>query len=171
MCYVKKANGYVKECFAAMTGGKEVPSLVYEGPGKLEPEAYEDMAATEELCFSLLSNAHEREIGAGATLYGIHKDDVEVLLNGKSARLYASQGQQRSLALALKMAEGEICREDCGEYPVLLFDDVLSELDARRRAFLLEKIEGKQVIMTTCEKEAELSKHRIFVENGCYRVI
>ena len=109
-----------------------------------------------------------REIAAGATLWGIHKDDVEIELNGKSARSYCSQGQQRSLALALKMAEGEICREDCGEYPVFLFDDVLSELDSARREYLLQKIRGRQVILTTCERDSAPAGRRIFVKNGVF---
>ena len=123
------------------------------------------------MLFKKLSENHEREIGAGATLWGIHKDDVEVMLNERSARAYCSQGQQRSLALALKIAEGELCREDCGEYPLFLFDDVLSELDRGRREYLLSHIRGKQVIMTTCEKEGFGAAHGIFVKNGTYEKI
>ncbi|MBE6702468.1 MAG: DNA replication/repair protein RecF [Ruminococcaceae bacterium] len=166
--YIKRAEKYVKECFAAMTGEKEAPTLFYHGPDKSGSD-YEDVACTEKELYRLLSTAHEREIGAGSTLWGIHKDDIEVELNRHSARLFCSQGQQRSLALALKLAEGEICREDCGEYPVFLFDDVLSELDARRRAYLLEKMEGKQVIMTACEQLAHFSGKLFYVENGAVK--
>ena len=109
------------------------------------------------------------EIGAGATLYGVHKDDVEIILNEKDARSFASQGQQRSLSLALKLAEGELCREDCGEYPVFLLDDVLSELDGTRREYLLHKIKGKQVIMTTCEPALDHADHLVYVEGGTFR--
>lgn len=163
--YVKRAAVFVLECFAAMTEESESPSLVYHGPCKGEWD-YEDVAATEGYLMEKLSQNHEREIGAGVTLWGVHKDDIDVELNGRSARLFASQGQQRSLALALKIAEGEICREDCGEYPVFLFDDVLSELDGRRRAYLLEKMNGKQVIMTSCEQVEHFSGKRFLVENG-----
>ena len=148
-----------------MTGEREIPTLLYLGCNK-SGEDYEDIARTESKLFEQLCSFHEREIGAGATLYGIHKDDIDVELNGHSARLFASQGQQRSLALALKLAEGEICREDCGEYPVVLFDDVLSELDASRRSYLLEKIAGKQVIMTTCEQTEQFNGRVLYVENG-----
>jgi len=96
-------------------------------------------------------SSHEREIYAGATLWGIHKDDLDIRLNGKSARIYASQGQQRSLALALKLAEGEICKEEFGDHPVFLFDDVLSELDSSRRDYLINKMTEKHVILTSCE--------------------
>ena len=84
-------------------------------------------------------------------MFGIHKDDLKIEINGKDSRLYASQGQQRSLALAMKMAEGEISREHTGEYPVFLLDDVLSELDPTRRAYVLSNINNRQVIITSCE--------------------
>ena len=163
--YVDRAAKYVKECFADMTGEREIPTLLYLGCNK-SGEDYEDVARTERKLFEQLCSFHEREIGAGATLYGIHKDDIDVELNGHSARQFASQGQQRSLALALKLAEGEICREDCGEYPVFLFDDVLSELDQTRRAYLLEKMSGKQVIMTSCERTEGFHGRVLYVENG-----
>lgn len=167
--YVKNAEGYMKECFKEMTGSREEPSLLYLGVGGKDFDGYEDLSKTEEMLYQKLSQNHERELGAGATLWGTHKDDVEVLLNGHAARSFCSQGQQRSLALALKIAEGELCKIDCGEYPVLLFDDVLSELDRGRREYLLKHIKGKQVIMTTCEKEGFDADHLIVVKNGTYR--
>ena len=166
--YVGKAETYVKECFAEMTGEREVPALRYLGAAKEEVGLYGDPAALEAFLLRKLRENVAREIAAGATLYGAHKDDVEIELNGKSARSYCSQGQQRSLALALKMAEGEICREDCGEYPVFLFDDVLSELDGARREYLLRKIRGRQVILTTCERDSAPAGRRIFVKNGVF---
>ena len=166
--YVKRAEKFVKECFAAMTGEAETPTLLYLGCDKTGGD-YEDVSHTEKVLYQQLSTAHEREIGAGATLWGTHKDDIDVELNGHSARLFASQGQQRSLALALKLAEGEICREDCGEYPVFLFDDVLSELDRRRREYLLKKMNGKQVIMTSCEAVDHFNGKILYVENGTIR--
>ncbi len=87
----------------------------------------------------------------GATLYGVHKDDIAIRLNGKEARTYASQGQQRSLALAMKLAEGELAKAIGGEYPVFLLDDVLSELDGQRRAFILQALTDRQIIVTSCE--------------------
>lgn len=166
--YIEKAAKYVRDCFAEMTGEREIPALRYLGVGKEDTGVYEDSAACEELCYRRLCENHDREIAAGATLFGIHKDDMEVELNRKPARSYCSQGQQRSLALALKLAEGEICREDCGEYPVFLFDDVLSELDSGRREYLLRKMKEKQVILTTCEQDTAPDGERIFVKNGTY---
>ena len=167
--YVEKAAPHLSACFAEMTNAREVPELLYLGCDKAEHPDYEDLAAIEAHLYERLCKNHDREIGAGATLYGIHKDDVEIILNEKDAHSFASQGQQRSLSLALKLAEGELCREDCGEYPVFLLDDVLSELDSTRREYLLHKIKGKQVIMTTCEAVDGYTDHVINVEGGVFR--
>lgn len=172
LAYVRRASGHIATCFADMTGERETPTLVYDGSAGGKEELYEDRKRTEETYFSLLMSSHEREIAAGATLWGIHKDDLDIRLNGKSARIYASQGQQRSLALSMKLAEGEICREEFGDYPVFLLDDVLSELDGARREYLLSRILGKQVLITTCETEGlSLLKagKRILVESGSYK--
>ncbi len=169
--YVKKAAAIVKSCFADMTGEREEPELLYLGVGGKDYNDYENLEKTEELLLKKLTENHIREIAAGTTLWGIHKDDIEVLLNGRSARSFCSQGQQRSLALSLKIAEGELCKQDSGEYPVFLFDDVLSELDRSRREYLLHHALGKQVIMTTCEKEGLEADHLILVKNGTYERI
>ena len=149
-------------------GEKEKPSAVYCGSSKQAPEEYEDIERTEKVYRDLLMNHHEREIGAGSTLWGIHKDDIEILLNEKPARQYASQGQQRSLALAMKLAEGEVCAKACGERPVFLFDDVFSELDSMRRAYLSGKMKDRQVIITTCEPSGIVGGKMIRVEKGCF---
>ena len=105
-------------------------------------------------------------------MWGIHKDDVRITLNGRPARLYASQGQQRSLALAMKLAEGWIsARESGGDMPVFLFDDVLSELDVHRRDYLVREMQGRQVIMTACDPSAAdfgEQVNLISVKNGSY---
>ncbi len=171
--YVAQLEQCVKESFLEMsrvTGREnEVPTVRYEGSAGLE--SYDDLNVTKETYLRLLRQYAEREIYAGTTLVGAHKDDFEIELSGNSARMFASQGQQRSLALALKLAEGEIIKKECGEYPVFLLDDVLSELDNARRAYLIEEIRDKQVIMTTCEIDPALYPHAkiIRVENGSYR--
>lgn len=169
--YIKRAAVHMKECFKDMTGEREEPQLTYLGIGGKELSDYGQTEKTRELLLQKLKSNHEREIAAGATLWGIHKDDMEVTLNGRAARSFCSQGQQRSLALSLKIAEGELCREEIGEYPVFLLDDVLSELDRGRREYLLNHIKGKQVIMTTCEKEGLFADHLVLVQNGTYEAI
>lgn len=172
LAFIRRVSGYIAECFAEMTGEREIPTVRYDGSSGQKEEEYTDREATEKKYFELLMSSHDREIAAGATLWGIHKDDLDISLNGKSARIYGSQGQQRSLALAMKLAEGEITREEFGDYPVFLFDDVLSELDGNRREYLIHKIRGKQVIITSCEPDllSDLSDvERIRVQNGTYQ--
>ncbi len=86
-------------------------------------------------------------------LSGPHKDDLEVELDGLSAKSYASQGQTRTAALSMKLAAREIHREILGEYPVLLLDDVLSELDPKRQEFVLNRLGNGQVFITCCEED------------------
>lgn len=121
--------------------------------------------------------AHQRahraaELASGMVLTGIHKDDLEISINGQSARSYASQGQTRTAALSIKLAEREIFLEETGEYPILLLDDVLSELDARRQEFVLNRIGGGQTFITCCEGKEIVEKTGgkvIFVEAGSIR--
>ena len=168
--YTRLADSSVKNFFYRMTGENELPSLSYLSSLKGEVD-YSNIEETEKRYFDLLMSGHDREIAAGATLYGVHKDDLEIELNGRTARIYASQGQQRTISIALKLAESDICRADSGEYPVLLLDDVLSELDGRRRAFLQNEMTDRQVIMSTCESLPSMSGARIIkVKNGRYEV-
>lgn len=166
--YLQQAKAYVKEAFGDMTGGRESPDLSYVGAGFMQqpPEIYADRRAVEERYIELLTTHYDREIAAGMTLWGIHRDDLELSINGHAARVYASQGQQRSLALALKLSEGEICRAESGEHPVFLMDDVFSELDSSRRGYLCEKISDKQIIITSCEPDLIGGARQIEVKDG-----
>lgn len=110
-----------------------------------------------------------RECAAGCSLIGVHRDDLDIQLGGISARSFASQGQQRSIVLAMKLAEGEYSKKLTGEYPVFLFDDVLSELDERRRSYVLGDTGEKQLILTACDRYAEMKGfHEVNVEGGNY---
>jgi len=100
----------------------------------------------------------QAELESGLCLSGSHKDDVEIMINGNSARSFASQGQARTAALSIKLAEREIHREAAGEYPILLLDDVLSELDGSRQNFVLNRIGEGQVLITCCEGDEILEK-------------
>ena len=114
----------------------------------------------------------DAELESAQCLTGAHKDDLEIEVNGRSARAFASQGQTRTAALSLKLAEREIFLKETGEYPVLLLDDVLSELDARRQEFVLNRIGGGQTLITCCEDEGISQKtggRVLFVEGGRIR--
>lgn len=98
--------------------------------------------------FKFLEEHIASEIEFGSAKYGIHRDDMNITINSNAAKLFSSQGQQRTAALSLKIAQGEFINSVKGEYPVLLLDDIMSELDINRRRYLWERIGGKQVIIT-----------------------
>lgn len=114
----------------------------------------------------------QAELDSGMCLSGAHKDDLEIFINEKSARSFASQGQTRTAALSVKLAEREILLGETGEYPVLLLDDVLSELDMRRQEFVLNRIGGGQTLITCCEDEG-ISRRTggrvLFIDGGRIR--
>lgn len=119
-----------------------------------------------------LSQARDQEVRRGTTLYGPHRDDLLFQINEKDVQTYGSQGQQRTTALSLKLAEIECIREEVGEYPILLLDDVLSELDSFRQTQLIETFQGKvQTFITTTGVESvkmdRLTHAALFhVQNG-----
>jgi DNA replication and repair protein RecF len=100
---------------------------------------------------ALLKQRQNEELRAGQSLCGIHREDLELLLDDQPARVYASQGQQRSVVLSLKMAEAAAAAQITGEHPVLLLDDVLSELDEGRKQYLLTCMKEKQTFVTSCD--------------------
>lgn len=119
-----------------------------------------------------LSERANREIEASSALYGIQRDDIEVFVNGREAKLFASQGQQRTAALSMKISQSEYINDIKGEYPVLLLDDIMSELDIKRRMYLSEHIRGKQVIITSTDTDIadKNTSTKLFkVENGTVR--
>ena len=154
---------------AEFSGGREELSLVYQTVSTVT-----DPFAEKKVIFQQLldhQQAHYRaELDSGQCLSGPHKDDFETLLGDRSVKAYGSQGQTRTAAISLKLAERELFRADTGEEPVLLLDDVLSELDARRQDFVLNQIRSGQVLITCCEPEriTNIGK-RIFVESGQIR--
>ena len=168
--YIKKLDFWVKRFFLEMTDGAEIPEIFYDADHSLSEDPSKE--EIREKYISLYKGSKEREQRYGATLYGIHKDDLKITLNGKEARLYASQGQQRSLALSMKMAEGEISNEITGEYPVFLFDDVLSELDFERRRYILSGKDKKQIIITSCSRDESdgFTDREIDVKDGKFEI-
>ena len=114
------------------------------------------------------SSRHE-DYHTGYTSVGPHRDDFDIKINGISARRFASQGQQRSAVLSMKLSEADLLYRKNGERPVILLDDVLSELDNKRQDFLLNKVEDYQVFVTCCEEsnKEQLQRGKVFfVDNG-----
>ena len=148
--FVRKLAEKAAQIQTEFSGGREQLALGYATVSTVRDplgptvELYEDLRRHQD------SHA-KAELDARSCLSGPHKDDLVAQINGQPARQFASQGQTRTAALSLKLAERELFREDTGQWPILLLDDVLSELDARRQDFVLRRITGGQVILTGCE--------------------
>lgn len=171
MKYIRLLDTSVGGFLEDMTAGREHASLAYQSDAAPEEHGEDGnaiCAAFYEKCMSYAS----REFAAQNTLHGCHRDDILISLDGREAKLYASQGQDRSIALAMKLGEGELSRAATGEYPVFLFDDVLSELDSGRQRYLMQRLGGRQVIMTSCNEElfAGLDVNMIHVDDGIYEM-
>lgn len=148
--FVRKLAEKAAQIQTEFSGGRETLALHYATVSTVR----DPLGPTVELYEDLLrhQDSHAKaERDARSCLSGPHKDDLVARINGQSARQYASQGQTRTAALSLKLAERELFRDDTGQWPILLLDDVLSELDARRQDFVLRRITGGQVILTGCE--------------------
>ncbi len=159
----KKAAEY----HSGISGDKEKLKLKYIS--SVSAKSGDSEEEIEQKFFERCKLNRQNEIVCGVTLSGPHRDDVEVIINGKNAKTFASQGQQRSAVLSLKLAEAAVLRERMGEEPVILLDDVLSELDSGRQDYLLNELEGCQVFITCCERSnrEQLKKGSVFlVENG-----
>lgn len=166
--FAKLLSEYAASTHQECSGGRETLEISYSTVKTVE----DPFADRKTLLSQLLEHQEthrQAELSSRQCLSGPHKDDLEVTLNGLPARSYASQGQTRTAALALKLAAREIHRDIIGEYPVLLLDDVLSELDPRRQEFVLNRINGGQVFITCCEDDrlSRLLNGKIFhIQNG-----
>ena len=150
--FVKRLGERAPAIHADFSGGREGMEMTYETVSTVD----DPQRQPRELLPQLLEHQerhHQAELDARQCLSGPHKDDLVVNIGGQSAKIYASQGQTRTAALSLKLAQREIFQEETGEWPVLLLDDVLSELDSKRQAFVLNRIRGGQVFITCCEEE------------------
>lgn len=126
----------------------------------------------EEIYLKQLKERRKEDIRYAATSVGPHRDDIEIMLNSNAARSYASQGQQRSIVISLKLAEADILAQNFGEEPIIILDDVLSELDLKRQDFLLNRILNRQVFLSCCGPMdlGKLSYGKVFsVSDGAVR--
>ena len=112
----------------------------------------ENIGSQEELLEKFEANT-DREILFSSALIGVQRDNMNIRINGKEARLYGSQGQQRTAALSIKIAQADYIQSVRDEYPVLLLDDIMSELDINRRTYLSQKIRNKQVLITSTDTD------------------
>ena len=164
--YIAELAPLAAEVHSFLTDGKESltvsPEKKYRGDEEeLKGRLYEE-----------LKNNYDRDVRLGYTASGPHRDDVDIKIDGEDAKTYASQGQTRTAALAIKLAEVEIFKTAGGEYPVLILDDVLSELDLARRKKLVSRTAGLQTILTCTHAERVLGGReatKIRIEGGAVK--
>ena len=164
--YLQYLGQFAEKFHGEFSGKKEELMCFYKTVSSVSDPLGEKNRIFDEL--STHMRDHWRaELESGQCLSGPHKDDFEVTLDGISLKSFGSQGQTRTAAISLKLSQREIFRQDTGENPVLLLDDVLSELDAARQDFVLNHLTEGQVFITCCEKDRLTDIGReIFVEQG-----
>ena len=155
--FIEKISNSIETIHSLKTkSGKEIVKIRYISNSKDQKNFLEN-----------LKKSRNIDIKRGFTATGIHRDDFMIYINDRPVSIFGSQGQQRTMVLALKLCELKIVKEEIGESPILLLDDYMSELDEKRRKSFLENIEGNQVIIT-CKDKINLKKETSFfyVENG-----
>lgn len=161
--FIEQLAPLAADIHAKLTDGAENLKI---SPEKKYKGSEEELKAR---LFSELSNTYDRDIRLGYTASGPHRDDIDIEIDGVDAKSFASQGQTRTAALSIKLAEVEIFKELSGEYPVLVLDDVMSELDLPRRKKLVELTKNQQTILTCTHAERVLyglETNKIRIEGG-----
>lgn len=164
---IRRLDFFMKEEIRRISDMKEESALIYKTYVQCPHDPSEDYYV--ESLERKLMEGMDREKELGQCLYGPHRDDIEILLNGMNSRQYCSQGQQRSLALALVLSELRWIDEIKGDRPVLLLDDVMSELDGKRQEYLMKGLSGIQTIITTTDDQRFLREE--FKSANRYRVV
>ena len=156
---IDKLAPFVENFQNEISNGKEKLKIVYNPSVK---EHYSDR----QKILDIINEHTKKEMETGFCLVGPHRDDFSLYINGKDIKHFGSQGQIRCSVLSLKLSECEVVNEICGEYPVILFDDIASEIDKERKKFLFDKIKDRQVFITGTEKEIMKNANYIKIENG-----
>lgn len=145
--FIKGLTKISKEIHDSITFGREELDIIYRPSIPLKGETDK----TAENFLRILESGQELDIERGITLKGCHRDDIIFMINNRDTRVYGSQGQQRTVVLSLKLSEIDIMKNITGESPILLLDDVMSELDDHRQKMLLNSIGEVQTIITTTD--------------------
>lgn len=158
--YIKKLSLIARLIHRKITDGNEEIEVSYQS------DSYNctDKSEIKNYLLKYYTESLNEDIEKGYTLKGPHRDDILIKINGIDARVYGSQGQQRSSALSLKLSELEIIKSEVGEYPILLLDDVLSELDNKRQTLLINSLQDVQTIIT-CTSINEVKEYRFKSRN------
>ena len=160
--YIEALGKEAARAHYKISSGKEKLVLGYE-----TPLSAADVAGLRDELYEKLEASREKDKQLGFCTVGPHRDDIAVSVNGLDGRKFASQGQQRTIALAMKLAEVKLFEAESGETPVLLLDDVLSELDEERQSVLLGMTDGVQTLLTCTEFSSVGKAERlVFIESG-----
>ena len=148
--YTRKLCAIAKNLYSEISGGSEELDIDYYSTVSLGAASVYTGELTERY-LNVLKNNIDDDIRAGFTQKGVHRDDLICRINGSPVREDASQGQHRSVALIMKLSQAYILHEEIDDHPVILLDDVLSELDPSRQKFVISKIHDMQVFITCCD--------------------
>lgn len=148
--FLKRLSSFAEKNHLKLTNGKERLNLKYSC--SLNTKGEEDVNEIKGVFKKKLERLQESEIKKGVTLSGPHRDDYDILLNGLNIKVYGSQGQQRTAVLSVKLSEIDIMKENTDEFPVLLLDDVMSELDNKRQEYLFNNLKSIQTFITCTDK-------------------
>lgn len=154
--FIEKINEISREIHEKISGGKEKLELEYETNIEIPLDAKKSEA--EKIYIKALKESRETDINNRNTSKGPHRDDISISANGIDLRKFGSQGQQRTAALSLKLSEIKIIEEETGEKPILLLDDVLSELDNDRQTYLINSLGENQMFITTTDLMVKVAK-------------
>ena len=157
--YAKKLNIFARKLYNEISNGSEKLDLMYQSTVFPDLESFQDYKGEmTDIYLSCLKKSLNDDIRAGFTTKGVHRDDLCGYINNLAVRDFASQGQHRSMALVMKLAQAYILMEEIDDAPCILLDDVLSELDVSRQKFVISKINNMQVFITCCDKNIPFDK-------------
>ncbi len=156
--YLSEMKPFLEDIYGGISSGKEKISLLYDSKEGFESTNFEstDIDDLKEEILYKLQNSKKEDIKNGITSIGPHRDDILIQLDNLPVKVYGSQGQQRSAALALKLSEAAVIKKITGKQPVAFLDDVMSELDENRQDYILNHIENWQVFITCCDPSSIL---------------
>ncbi|MDO4482299.1 MAG: DNA replication/repair protein RecF [Bacillota bacterium] len=151
--FIERLSRISSEIHSDITDGKENLKIEYDGDIKFNENINELMDDFKKK----LNDSYYNDSSRGITSHGPHRDDMKISVNDTDVRKFGSQGQQRTAALSLKLAEIKLIEEETGEKPVLILDDVLSELDSRRQNYLIQSLKGVQIFLTSASISDEIA--------------
>lgn len=154
--FINRLRKYANVYNSMLSSNNENMRIDYSS--SIEVENFNDAEKIKEDIYNELERIKNHEIMRGTTLKGPHRDDYEIYINDLNVKSFGSQGQKRTVILSVKLSELQIIKEETGEYPILLLDDVMSELDQKRREILFDCINNIQTFITCTEKDIFYNK-------------